>query len=63
MDTECVCFKRVLLDRNEPTVAIQSTAELSNEDDDEEAAVVPMSCFVAASKDGADDTELHRNGQ
>ena len=45
------------MDRNELAVAMESTAELSNEDDDEEAVVVPMGRFVAALKDGAVNTE------
>ena len=57
MDTECVCFGWVLLDRNELSVAMESTAELRNEGEDEEAVVVPMSRFVAALKDDAVDTE------
>ena len=52
----------VLLDRNELAVAMESTAELRNEGDDEEAVVVPMGRFVAALKDGAVDIEQHRNG-
>ena len=52
----------ILLDSNELSVAMESTAELRNEGDDEEAVVVPMSRFEAASKDGAVDTEQHRNG-
>ena len=62
MDTECVHSERVLLDRNELSVAMESTAELRNEGDDEEAVLVPMSRSVAASKDGAVDTEQHRYG-
>ena len=50
------------MDRNELEVAMESTAELSNEGDDEEAVVVAMSRFVAALKDGAVDIEQHRNG-
>ena len=50
------------MDRNELAVAMESTAELRNEGDDEEAVVVPMSRFVAASKDGAVETEQHRYG-
>ena len=62
MDTECVHSDRVLLDRNELSVAMESAAELRNEGDDEEAVVDPMVRFVAALKDGAVNTEQHRYG-
>ena len=62
MDSEYVHSEQVRLDCIGLTVPRESTAELSNEGDDEEAAVVPMNRFVAALKDGAVDTEQHRNG-